>query len=368
MKILEIITSLSPGGGERFVVDLSNALYNNRNQVILLTLKEDINSNNTFYKKDLLKEVKYESLKENKFSLKTFYKIYTKIKEIQPDVVHFHLGCTFNMILPTVLLYRSPLYVQTIHCRADKEGGKIGMFIRKIIYNLPLIKQITISKDNNASYQQIYHKDSDSLIYNGREKPKTINLEEVQKEVDSYKLNQDTIVVTHVARFHPLKNQKLLINSFNKLIQENNNIILLIIGDGYDFGEGKYLQEISNKQIYFLGLKQNIGDYLRVSDAFILSSLSEAMPISLIEALSCKCIPLSTPVSGCKDIIKNKINGFLSADFTEESFINMLNDFIKNYKNINREQLYELYTNMFSINTCAQAYQNQFEQWIKNNK
>lgn len=33
MKILEVITSLSPGGGERFVVDLSNALCNSRNQI-----------------------------------------------------------------------------------------------------------------------------------------------------------------------------------------------------------------------------------------------------------------------------------------------------------------------------------------------
>ena len=365
MKILEVITSLSPGGGERFVVDLSNALCNSRNQIILLTLKENINSNNTFYKKELRKEVKYESLREKKFSIKTFYKLYNKIKEIQPDVVHFHLGCTFNMILPTILLYRFPLYVQTIHCRADKEGGQVGMLIRRMIYKLPLIKQITISPNNNLSYRQIYHKDSDSLIYNGREKPKAINIDEVQKEVNSYKQNQETIVVVHVARFHLLKNQRLLINSFNKLIQEKNNIILLIIGDGYDVGEGKYLQEISHKQIHFLGLKQNIGDYLRVSDAFILSSLSEAMPISLIEALSCKCIPLSTPVSGCKDIIKNRINGFLSKDFTEKSFINMLYDFINNYKNINKEQLYELYTNMFSINTCAKKYQNKFEQWIE---
>ena len=71
MKILEVITSLSPGGGERFVVDLSNALCNSRNQIILLTLKENINSNNTFYKKELRKEVKYESLREKKFSIKT---------------------------------------------------------------------------------------------------------------------------------------------------------------------------------------------------------------------------------------------------------------------------------------------------------
>ena len=56
MKILEVITSLSPGGGERFVVDLSNALCNSRNQIILLTLKENINSNNTFYKKELRKK------------------------------------------------------------------------------------------------------------------------------------------------------------------------------------------------------------------------------------------------------------------------------------------------------------------------
>ena len=86
------------------------------------------------------------------------------------------------MILPTILLYRFPLYVQTIHCRADKEGGQVGMLIRRMIYKLPLIKQITISPDNNLSYRQIYHKDSDSLIYNGREKPKAITLMKFKKK------------------------------------------------------------------------------------------------------------------------------------------------------------------------------------------
>ena len=58
-------------------------------------------------------------------------------------------------------------------------------------------------------------------------------------------------------------------------------------------------------KIFFLGLKKNVGDYLNNSHAFILSSLNEAMPISLIEALACRCIPLSTPVSGSVDIIQN---------------------------------------------------------------
>ena len=40
MKILQIIFSLSSGGAERFVVDLSNEL-SKTNDVTLLTLKDD---------------------------------------------------------------------------------------------------------------------------------------------------------------------------------------------------------------------------------------------------------------------------------------------------------------------------------------
>ena len=92
MKILQIIFSLSSGGAERFVVDLSNELSKN-NDVILLTLKDLTNyPEGNFYKFDLSSRVKYENLGlPQKYTLISLWKVYQYIKKYKPDVVHMHL-------------------------------------------------------------------------------------------------------------------------------------------------------------------------------------------------------------------------------------------------------------------------------------
>ena len=50
MKIIEIIYSLSSGGAERFVVDLSNEFVAKGNDVLLCTLLDDKKNNRAFYK------------------------------------------------------------------------------------------------------------------------------------------------------------------------------------------------------------------------------------------------------------------------------------------------------------------------------
>lgn len=363
MKILEVIASLSPGGGERFVIDLTNEINKDQNHKIkLLTIKDISYHNCGFYHKDLNSSIDFQNLKETKFTLLTPFKVLRRIKKNKPDIVHIHLSTTINICILAILFYRKPLYVQTLHGRADKQKiSTIDKLIKSIIYKFKLIKLITISDSNDKSFQDVFKQKSCGVIYNGRKELDIKKKEIIKNEIEKYKRNNETIVFTHVARFHPEKNQSLLINSFNKIIEDGVNAILLVIGGGFETEEGKKIKELAGPNIYFLGLKDNIGDYLVNSDAFILSSLNEAMPISLIEALSCRCIPLSTPVSGSIDIIKNGINGFLSKDFSQEAFINMIYDFIENRGKIDKDKIYELYKSQFSIESCAKKYISFFE-------
>ncbi|GAB1452030.1 hypothetical protein MASR2M47_20860 [Draconibacterium sp.] len=66
MKILQIIYSLSSGGAERFVVDLSNELAEMTNDVVLCTLRDDSQGNNGFYKSEISSKVNYINLKLKK--------------------------------------------------------------------------------------------------------------------------------------------------------------------------------------------------------------------------------------------------------------------------------------------------------------
>lgn len=360
MKILQIIAHLSSGGGERFVVDLVNEQSRNlENQVKLLTVKKDSIEKYSFYKKELSDRVAYHCLNEDRFSLRTLWKVYRFVKKEAPDVVHIHLSSSFRVSLFALFFYRKPLYVQTLHGRADQQyNNYIEYLIKRFLYSYSWVKLITISDDNDKSFKRIFHTNSKGIIYNGRAKLIIEDKEKVKDEINRYKMDADTLVIIHVARYSPVKNQKVLINSFNNIIKKGANAILLVIGYGFDFEEGKEIKDMAGKNIFFLGLKQYVADYLLNSDAFVLSSLHEAMPISLIEALACGCIPLSTPVSGCVDIINNGVNGFLADDFTQESLEEMLERFIANHDKIDRNQLIELYKNKFSMKECVQQYIN----------
>ena len=85
MKILEIVTSLSSGGAERFVVDLSNELSKNK-EVVLVTLKDDTKGTYGFYKKEVSEKIKYINLGlgDGKH-LSYLWKVYKIIKRESTD-------------------------------------------------------------------------------------------------------------------------------------------------------------------------------------------------------------------------------------------------------------------------------------------
>ena len=101
---------------------------------------------------------------------------------------------------------------------------------------------------------------------------------------------------------------------------------------------------------------KNIPDYLNHADAFCLTSLFEGLPITLIEAMACGCIPVCTPVSGVIDIIRDGETGFISRDFTTDAFKETVERFLENGRDAMKQDLKKLFTNRFSMEICAANY------------
>lgn len=363
MKILEIIFSLSSGGGERFVVDLSNELVKTNN-VTLLTLKDDTvdAENRNFYKFDLSPCVKYMNLGlgDGPFHPSYPWKIYKAIKQINPDVVHIHLTKILQYCYLAIrLLGNKMTFVETIHSDLYWGGGYSSHFRHFAYHTLlerGLLRYAALSDTNFKQVEKEYPKAFCRCIYNGRAPIlSTPKFKDVCKEITSYKKNAETKIVLHVARCNKVKNQQLLISSFNEIRKEGINTTLLIIGAHYNTEYGKQLQAIAGDGIYFLGTRTNVADYMLQADVFALSSSAEGMPITLIEAMLSGTPMVSTPVTGALDVINGK-NGVLSKGFTEDSYIKALEEVIDNNHKYKDYALKHKDNSPFTIKHCAEQY------------
>ena len=240
MKIIEIIYSLSSGGAERFVVDLSNEFVAKGNDVLLCTLLDDKKNNRAFYKFELNQKIEYVNLGYEKLGISCILSIYKLINKYKPDVVHMHLSNVPILCLFAILFLRTSEYVVTCHnqCESELNYSKLP-FIKKWLFRLGLYKMIAISDANAESIHRCYGKMPNALIYNGRKSVSvSTELSKVKNEIRSFCRSDNTVVFLNIARYAPQKNHKRLIRCFNKFIESGYDAILLIIGSDFNSKSG----------------------------------------------------------------------------------------------------------------------------------
>ena len=361
MKILHLSYSLASGGAERFVVDLCNELAkSSENKVTLVTLVDDNLPGNAHYLPELNDTVEYVCLKaKSGLSLKAIWRLFSFIIERKPDVVHAHCAALL-LFLPSII-YRKCKYIHTLHNIAQKNIPFAWMRgIYRCFYR-SLVQPVTISGACDTSYIQYYGLTNSICIYNGRSPiVPSLLANIVKEEVESYNNGNECPVFIHVARYGEAKNQQLLINVFEKLADEGKRFLLLILGNRHE--HAPYYNKIRSSQIRILGEKYNVGDYLICSDYFVLSSLWEGLPISLLEAMSVGCVPVCTPAGGVADVVKHGTNGFLPPDFSEDSFYRLLNSCLLSHsKEALSVAARKDYADAFSMESCAKRYYDVYE-------
>ena len=105
-------------------------------------------------------------------------------------------------------------------------------------------------------------------------------------------------VFINVARLAPEKSQDILIKAFAKVFKSDEKVGLVIVGGGSEESKLKTLSKQLGieKNVLFTGKQHNPYDYMKKSDAFVLSSRIEGMPNTLLEAMQCglPCIATDT--------------------------------------------------------------------------
>ncbi len=131
-----------------------------------------------------------------------------------------------------------------------------------------------------------------------------------------YDIGDTDFLITVIARIERPKGQIDMVKACGKLKCRIKNFKVLFVGDVVDYA---YLQECLEKakeleiidRLIFVGYVSRIDRVLNESDLFVLPSLTEAFPRSVIEAMAVGLPVIVTDVGGCSEAIEENISGFI---------------------------------------------------------
>lgn len=289
IKICYLISHLENTGPVNVLYGLIKNLDFKFFEPMIVTLKEEKeNSKIEEFRKIGLEII---CLKIREFDVFYNKKVSKKLNEIIKkngiDILHSY--CLKSAILSFKIkgvkkidTIHSTIYIYFIE-KFGKIKGKILIKIYQIILK-KMDKIISCGKAvNDINCKKL--KIKSIAIMNGIEieqkKCKEINL---KKELN---INEAEYCLIAVNRLSKGKNLNFIIEEIEKWNFSNKNKIkLLILGTG---SEENILKKkfANNKEIYFLGYKSSseVYEYLKIANGFISGSLSEGMPMSVLEAL-----------------------------------------------------------------------------------
>lgn len=129
-----------------------------------------------------------------------------------------------------------------------------------------------------------------------------------------FQFKADDFVIVQVARLHELKDHLTALRTIAEVRRTVPHVRLLIVGEGdrRDSIESSISELNLQNHVQLAGNRNDIGDLLTASDAFLMSSISEGIPLTIIEAMAGRLPVVSTAVGGIPEMITHKQNGFLS--------------------------------------------------------
>ncbi len=123
-----------------------------------------------------------------------------------------------------------------------------------------------------------------------------------------------TPVVMQVARFHPVKDHETAIRAFAGVVKHRPDAVLLLVGDGEERANCEILaRDLSiSGSVRFLGVRDDVSKLLHAADVFLLSSLSEGISVTLLEAMGAGLPIVATAVGGNPEVVEHDVTGLLA--------------------------------------------------------
>ena len=260
-------------------------------------IEQHIIPNYKYYKKILLLPL---------FVIKTSFFI-TKLKL---DCLHAHLYGPIIAFAPIAWMLKLP-YVGTLHDVYMIEEAPNRIWLLKLAAILKT-QLVAVSKPMQEFYREAINYKTNKIAYvpncTNRNNEKE-GRETVRRQLD---LHENDIAVVSVGRLVSLKRFDVLIEAIS-MVRHRENIYAFIVGAGPERSQLELLVDKLDvrNNVKFLGERNDVAMLLAATDIFTLTSETEGMSKSILEALSAGLPIIATDVGGNKDLVAHKKNGYL---------------------------------------------------------
>jgi glycosyltransferase involved in cell wall biosynthesis len=292
IKVLFIVSTLRKTGPINVVYTIINELDKSKFTPVILTLSKEHQSSVSMISD-------FEKINTPVFSLNL-----SRIKALiyaKTDIEKFVLNHNIQLIHTHGLrpdLLTSPSFankipiISSIHSNLYDDytlnyGKLIGAFltflhIKSLKNKTPVACSNFVAKKLFDKYGVFFNTIHNGVSFKTFNKPSLLQKQECRKKLN---LNTHATIFLSAASFISRKNLETIIKAFITS-QKSENSLLVMLGDGPLLQDAKKTAE-NNNRILFLGNIPNVVDYFTAADYYISASLSEGLPIAVMEAMAC---------------------------------------------------------------------------------
>jgi L-malate glycosyltransferase len=301
MKIVHVVDSMQMGGAETLVLQMCQLQRMQGHEVSVYALAA-LGELGERMRADGFHVV--ANVGEH-FTDSTF-NLYRLFRKFRPDVAHLHNPRPTIYASLAARLAGTASIISTRHSLVAPPHDRVAEFKYSIAATLcDWVVGICDSTADNLKRLQSVPLAKIARVYNG-----AIAL--CKPDTDSLP-SKSGFTLLFVGRLQPVKNLALLLNAFQIALQSAPDLKLWIVGDGSERSSLKKLAAEMNisGSVTFWGQQLEVSRYFWAADIFMMSSVSEGLPVSVLQAFSVGLPVIVTDVGGMAEVARNARAGIV---------------------------------------------------------
>ena len=342
-KLLFVVEAMG-GGVFTYLVDMANELISRFDVYVAYGLREETPSDYADYFDKNVTLIKVENFARSVGlqDIKAFFELKRMQREVRPDVIHLHsskagvLGrWAFNG--KKIPLFYTPHGYSFLMSNQSKRKRDFYKFVEKVSAKRSCT---TISCSAGEHKETLGLTKRATYVNNG------INIRQLQQMADAVEKKEHSFTVFTLGRICHQKNPEL----FNAIAESLPEVQFVWIGDG----ELREKLTAGNIQITGWVDRKAAVQYAVNADVFLLPSLWEGLPMSLLEAMYLKKLCVVSDVIGNRDVIHTGENGFVCKE--REEFVRAIQEARADNAGQMIERAYEEIENRYNTTVMTQRY------------